>query len=94
MWNTFVTGVEVGLSVSLQMAGDVGGAEHLPTDAAGHFAFVSDHVGTESVFGGESRGTGLQPRGVKGQWSTTITVIAVIFIIISWRLAVKTLTVT
>lgn len=41
---TFVTGVEVGLAVSLQVAGDVGGAKHLPTDAAGHFAFVSDHV--------------------------------------------------
>lgn len=57
---TFVTGVEVGLSVSLQVAGDVGRAEHLPTDATGHLAFVSDHVGTESVFGGKSRGTGLQ----------------------------------
>lgn len=41
---TFVTGVEVGLAVSLQVAGDVGGAQHLPADAAGHFAFVSDHV--------------------------------------------------
>lgn len=41
---TFVTGVEVGLAVSLQVAGDVGGTQHLPADAAGHFAFVSDHV--------------------------------------------------
>lgn len=40
------------------MAGDVGRAEHLSTDAAGDFAFVSDHVGAQSVFGGESRGTG------------------------------------
>lgn len=40
------------------MAGDVGGAQHLPTDATGDFAFMSDHVGSESVFGGESRGTG------------------------------------
>lgn len=40
------------------MTGDVGCAEHLPTDAAGDLALVSDHVGTESVFGGESRGTG------------------------------------
>lgn len=55
---TFITGVKVGLSVSLQMTGDVGCAQHLPTDATGDFAFVSDHVGTESVFGGESRGTG------------------------------------
>lgn len=61
---TFVTGVEVGLAVSLQVAGDVGGAQHLPADAAGHFAFVSDHVWTESVFGGKSRGAGLQ-RGKK-----------------------------
>lgn len=57
---TFVTGVKVGLSVSLQVAGDVGCTEHLPTDATGHLAFMPDHVGTESVFGGESRGTGLQ----------------------------------
>lgn len=42
------------------MAGDVGRAQHLPTDAAGHLSFVSDHVGTESVFGGERRGTRLQ----------------------------------
>lgn len=42
------------------MAGDVGCAEHLPTDATGDLAFVPDHVGTESVFGGESRGAGLQ----------------------------------
>lgn len=60
---TFVTGVEVVLSVSLQMAGDVGCAEHLPTDATGDFAFVPDHVGTESVFGGKSRGTGLRAQG-------------------------------
>lgn len=41
------------------MAGDVGRTEHLPTDAAGHLAFMSDHVGTESVFGGKSGCTGL-----------------------------------
>lgn len=40
------------------MAGDVGCAQHLPADATGDLAFVPDHVGTESVFGGESRGTG------------------------------------
>lgn len=53
----FVTRVKVGLSMSLQMTGDVGCTEHLPTDATGDLAFVPDHVGTESVFGGESRGT-------------------------------------
>lgn len=63
---TFVTGVEVGLAVSLQVAGDVGGAQHLAADAAGHFAFVSDHVRTESVFGGESRGAGLRSGREKG----------------------------
>lgn len=42
------------------MTGDVGRAEHLSTDATGDLAFVPDHVGAESVFGGESRGTGLQ----------------------------------
>ena len=67
--HTFVAGVEVGLSVSLQMAGDVGCTEHLPTDATGHFTFVSDHVGTESVFGGKSRGTGLQWHSRWGQSS-------------------------
>lgn len=64
---TFIT-VKVGLPVGLQMAGDVGGAQHLSTDAAGDFAFVSDHVGSESVFGGKSRGTGLRRRGSRG-WS-------------------------
>ena len=42
------------------MTGDIGCAEHLPTDATGDLAFMPDHVGAESVFGGESRGTGLQ----------------------------------
>lgn len=65
-WHTFVTGVKVGLSVSLQVAGDVGCAEHLPTDATGHLAFMPDHVGTESVFGGESRGTGLRQHSKTG----------------------------
>ncbi len=51
------------------MAGDVGCTEHLPTDATGDLAFVPDHVGAESVFGGESRGTGLQPHSRKGQMS-------------------------
>lgn len=40
------------------MTGDVGCTEHLSADATGDFAFMSNHVGTESVFGGESRGTG------------------------------------
>lgn len=60
VWCTFVTGVKVGLSVGLQVAGDVGRAQHLSTDATGDFAFVSDHVGAESVFGGESGGASLQ----------------------------------
>lgn len=60
VWCTFVTGVKVGLSVGLQVAGDVGRAQHLSTDATGDFAFVSDHVGAESVFGGKSGGASLQ----------------------------------
>lgn len=51
------------------MAGDVGCTEHLPTDATGDFALVSDHMGTESVFGGKSRGTGLQRHSREGQRS-------------------------
>lgn len=51
------------------MAGDVSCTEHLSTDATGDFAFMSDHVGTESVFGGKSRGTGLQWHGRQGQSS-------------------------
>ena len=51
------------------MAGDVGRTQHLPTDAAGDLAFMPDHVGTESVFGGESRGTGLQPHSRQRQWN-------------------------
>lgn len=50
------------MSVGLQMTGDVRSAEHLSTDATSDFAFVSDHVGSKSVFGGERRGTGLQPK--------------------------------
>jgi len=64
--HTFVAEVEVGLSVSLQVAGDVSCAEHLPTDAAGDLAFMPDHVGTESVFGGESRGTCLWSQSRQG----------------------------
>lgn len=48
------------------MAGDVGCTQHLPTDATSDLAFMPDHVGTESVFGGESRGTGLQPHSKTG----------------------------
>lgn len=54
--------------MGLQVAGDVSCAEHLSADAAGDFAFVSDHVGTESVFGGKSGGTSLQRQtGVREQ---------------------------
>ena len=79
------------------MAGDVGRAQHLPTDATGDLAFMSDHVGAESVFGGESRGTGLQPQRVKGQRSAaaaTTTTLSLIIIIIMWELTVMSLTVT
>lgn len=69
VWFTFVTGVKVGLSVRLQVAGDVGCAQHLSTDATGDFAFMSDHVGTESVFGGKSGGTSLQRDSRRGQCS-------------------------
>lgn len=55
----FVAGVvEVGLAVRLQVAGDVGGAEHLATDVAGDLPFVPDHVRTQSVFGGEGGSAG------------------------------------
>lgn len=45
--------VEVGLAMRLEVTGDVGGAQHLPTDVTGHFALVSDHVGAQAVFGSE-----------------------------------------
>lgn len=51
------------------MAGDVSRAEHLPTDAAGDLALMPDHVGAQSVFGGESGGTGLQSHSTGGQRS-------------------------
>lgn len=76
------------------MAGDVGRAEHLPTDATGDLAFMSDHVGAESVFGGESRGTSLQPQRVKGQRSTATTTLSLIIIILICKMTVMTLTVT
>lgn len=41
------------------MAGDVGCAQHLAADVAGDLPFMSDHVGAQSVFGGEGRSTGL-----------------------------------
>lgn len=51
------------------MAGDVRCTQHLPTDAAGHLALMSDHVGAQSVFGGKSRGTGLHTHTTRGQRS-------------------------
>lgn len=57
-FTAFITRVEVGLAVGLQMAGDVGSTQHLSTNATSDFSFVSDHVGSKSVFGGKSRGTG------------------------------------
>lgn len=55
--------------MGLQMTGDVGCTQHLPTDATGDLAFMSDHVRAESVFGGESGGTGLQSQD-KCEWDT------------------------
>ena len=75
------------------MAGDVGRTEHLPTDATGDLAFMPDHVGTESVFGGESRGAGLQSHSRRGQ-SQRRTTTTTTSIIIIWKLTVMTLTVT
>lgn len=51
--------VEAGLPVRLEVTGDVGRAEHLAADVAGDLPLVSDHVGAQTVFGGEGRGTGL-----------------------------------
>lgn len=49
------------------MAGDVGCAQHLAADVAGDLPFMSDHVGTQSVFGGEGRSTGLGEERRTGQ---------------------------
>ena len=46
----------------LEVAGDVGGAEHLAADVAGDLALVPDHVRAQAVFGGEGRGAGLPGR--------------------------------
>ena len=43
----------------LEVAGDVGGAEHLAADVAGDLALVPDHVRAQAVFGGERRRAGL-----------------------------------
>lgn len=44
--------------MSLQVAGDIGGAQHLPADVAGNFALMADHVRAQTVFGSESRRAG------------------------------------
>lgn len=56
------------------MAGDVGCAQHLAADVAGDLPFMSDHVGAQSVFGGEGRSTSLGEDRVRrsGQRHTTI----------------------
>lgn len=46
--------------MGLEVAGNVGGAQHLAADVAGHLSLVSDHVGAQAVFGGKSRGAGLR----------------------------------
>lgn len=44
-WRTFVTGrSEAGLTVCLQVAGDVSCAQHFATYVAGDFTLVPDHV--------------------------------------------------
>lgn len=48
------------------MAGDVGCAQHLAADVAGDLPFMSDHVGAQSVFGGEGRSTS---RYLTFEWS-------------------------
>lgn len=54
-----VTGVaEAGLAMCLEVTGDVGSAQHFATDGAGHFTFMSNHVGAQAVFGSKGRGTG------------------------------------
>lgn len=54
--------VKVGLPMSLEVTCDVGSTQHFAADAAGHFAFMPDHMGAQAVFGSESRGTGLKKR--------------------------------
>ncbi len=80
-WHTFVTGGgEAGLAVGLEVAGDVGGTQHLPANVAGDFAFMPYHVWTQTVFGGEGGRAGLQWRKDKSvcrqsatdQWNSLI----------------------
>ncbi len=81
IWHTFVTGGgEAGLTVGLEVAGDVGGTQHLPANVAGDFAFMPYHVWTQTVFGGEGGRAGLQWRKDKSlcgqsatdQWNSLI----------------------
>lgn len=54
--------------MSLQVAGDVCGAQHLAADVARDLALVPDHVRAQAVFGGECGRAGLRhgrERGVK-----------------------------
>lgn len=46
--------VEATLAMCLQVAGYVCSTEHLATDIAGDFAFMSDHVRAQTIFGGKS----------------------------------------
>ena len=46
--------------MGLQVAGDVGRAQHLATDVAGDLALMPDHVGAKSVFGSKGSCTSLQ----------------------------------
>lgn len=53
---------EAGLAVRLEVTCDVGSTQHFATNVAGHFAFMPNHVGAQTVFGSKGGGTGLGQR--------------------------------
>lgn len=54
IWHTFVTGGgEAGLTVGLEVAGDVGGTQHLSAHVTSDFPFMANHMRPKSVFGGK-----------------------------------------
>lgn len=71
MWPTFIVTwvVEAGLAVCLEVTCDVGSAKHFATDVAGHFAFMPDHVGAQTVFGSKGGGTSLRKKTVNNDYS-------------------------
>lgn len=64
MWPTFIVTwvAEAGLAMRLEVTCDVGSTQHFATDVAGHFTFMPDHVGAQTVFGSKGRGTGLEQK--------------------------------